>query len=177
MPGRLEGETAVVVGAGQTPGSTIGNGRATAILFAREGAVVLCVDRDLASAAETVAMIEKDGGRAFAFAFAADIGGEGDWEALIEAKFITGALLPIDGGMSVPSDDGRPRRRGSRTALGAAGLNYLCPSQRPPADCAHLYRSFAGGRAGARQPARKIISFGFIVNKRLTQFSCGAKWS
>jgi NAD(P)-dependent dehydrogenase (short-subunit alcohol dehydrogenase family) len=61
---RLEGKTAVVVGAGQTPGSTIGNGRAMAILFAREGADVLCVDRDGARAEETAAMIAKEGGRA-----------------------------------------------------------------------------------------------------------------
>ena len=61
---RLEGKTAIIVGAGQTPGTTIGNGRAMAILFAREGADVLCVDRDGARAAETVAMIEKEGGRA-----------------------------------------------------------------------------------------------------------------
>lgn len=61
---RLKGKSAIVVGAGQTPGTTIGNGRAMAILFAREGANVLCVDRDGARAAETVAMIEKEGGRA-----------------------------------------------------------------------------------------------------------------
>ena len=61
MAARLEGKTAVVVGAGQTPGETIGNGRATAILFAREGARVLCIDRDLASAEETVQMIAGDG--------------------------------------------------------------------------------------------------------------------
>jgi NAD(P)-dependent dehydrogenase (short-subunit alcohol dehydrogenase family) len=61
---RLKGKTAIIVGAGQTPGTTIGNGRAMAILFAREGADVLCVDRDGARAAETVAMIEKEGGRA-----------------------------------------------------------------------------------------------------------------
>jgi len=61
---RLKGKTAIIVGAGQTPGTTIGNGRAMAILFAREGAEVLCVDRDGARAAETAAMIEKDGGRA-----------------------------------------------------------------------------------------------------------------
>jgi NAD(P)-dependent dehydrogenase (short-subunit alcohol dehydrogenase family) len=60
---RLKGKTAIIVGAGQTPGTTIGNGRAMAILFAREGAEVLCVDRDGARAAETVAMLEKDGGR------------------------------------------------------------------------------------------------------------------
>jgi NAD(P)-dependent dehydrogenase (short-subunit alcohol dehydrogenase family) len=64
---RLEGKKAIVVGAGQTPGETIGNGRATAILFAREGAEVMCVDRRLDSAQETVDMIEKEGGSAFAY--------------------------------------------------------------------------------------------------------------
>jgi len=47
---RLKGKKAIVVGAGQTPGETIGNGRATAILFAREGAEVMCVDKRLGSA-------------------------------------------------------------------------------------------------------------------------------
>ena len=64
---RLKDKTAIVVGAGQTPGTTIGNGRAMAILFAREGADVLCVDRDGARAQETVDMIVKEGGRAAAF--------------------------------------------------------------------------------------------------------------
>jgi NAD(P)-dependent dehydrogenase (short-subunit alcohol dehydrogenase family) len=64
---RLEGKVAIVVGAGQTPGATIGNGRATAVLFAREGARVLAVDRDLDSAEETVAMIRQEGGEAAAF--------------------------------------------------------------------------------------------------------------
>ena len=64
---RLKGKSAIVVGAGQTPGTTIGNGRAMAILFAREGADVLCVDRDGARAAETVQMIEKEGGSATSF--------------------------------------------------------------------------------------------------------------
>jgi len=67
MTGRLDGKTAIVVGAGQTPGETIGNGRAMAILFAREGATVMCVDRRLDSAEETVAMITDEGGQAFAF--------------------------------------------------------------------------------------------------------------
>jgi len=66
--GRLAGKVALVIGAGQTPGDTIGNGRATAILFAREGARVIAVDRSLAAAAETVLMIEGEGGRATALA-------------------------------------------------------------------------------------------------------------
>ncbi len=67
MP-RLDNKAALLIGAGQTPGMTIGNGRATAMLFAREGAKVLCVDRDLASAQETAAMITSEGGEAAAFA-------------------------------------------------------------------------------------------------------------
>jgi NAD(P)-dependent dehydrogenase (short-subunit alcohol dehydrogenase family) len=59
---RLRDKVAIVVGAGQTPGDTIGNGRATALLFAREGASVMLVDRDLASAEETAALIRDEGG-------------------------------------------------------------------------------------------------------------------
>jgi NAD(P)-dependent dehydrogenase (short-subunit alcohol dehydrogenase family) len=66
MTGRLAGKKAIIVGAGQTPGETIGNGRAMALLFAREGAEIMCVDRRLDSAQDTVAMIEKEGGKAFA---------------------------------------------------------------------------------------------------------------
>ena len=68
MTGRLEGKVAVVVGAGQTPGETIGNGRAMAVLFAREGARVLCVDRVAERAEETAAMIADEGGAAAALA-------------------------------------------------------------------------------------------------------------
>ncbi len=59
---RLENKVALVVGAGQQPGDTIGNGRAAAILFAREGARVVAVDRDLDSAQETAAAIRAEGG-------------------------------------------------------------------------------------------------------------------
>ena len=64
MSGRLEGKVAVVVGAGQTPGApeVIGNGRATAMLFAREGARVVVVDVDEGSARETVRLIRDEEG-------------------------------------------------------------------------------------------------------------------
>ena len=64
---RLKDRVAIVVGAGQSPGEGMGNGRATALTFAREGAKVLCVDRDLASAEETAAMIKQSQGTAMAF--------------------------------------------------------------------------------------------------------------
>ena len=78
---RLDGKVAIVVGAGQTPGETIGNGRATAIRFARAGARVLAVDRSLESATETAAMIEAEGGQAFPFA--ADATREDDCRSMV----------------------------------------------------------------------------------------------
>lgn len=66
MGNRLKDKIAIVVGAGQTAGDTIGNGRAMSVLFAREGAKVLLVDHRLASAVETQALIEEEGGEAFA---------------------------------------------------------------------------------------------------------------
>ena len=80
---RLEGKVAMIVGAGQTPGSTIGNGRAVSVLFAREGARVLAVDRDLTSAEETVAMIRQEGGEAEACQ--ADVTSEPTLEAAVAA--------------------------------------------------------------------------------------------
>ncbi|HMO94786.1 MAG TPA: SDR family NAD(P)-dependent oxidoreductase [Tepidiformaceae bacterium] len=62
MGDRVKGKIAVLFGAGQTPGDTIGNGRATAILLAREGATVIAVDRDLESAQETARLITGEGG-------------------------------------------------------------------------------------------------------------------
>lgn len=80
---RLQNKIAIVTGAGQTPGTTMGNGRATAIRFAREGAKVLVVDRDETSAAETAALILEDGG--VAEVFVADVSVEPDCEAIIAA--------------------------------------------------------------------------------------------
>ncbi|MAK64221.1 MAG: 3-oxoacyl-ACP reductase [Maricaulis sp.] len=66
MTGRLAGQTAIVVGAGQTPGETLGNGRAIAERFAREGARLLCVDRLAERAEATAATIREAGGDAIA---------------------------------------------------------------------------------------------------------------
>jgi len=63
---RLQNKTAIVVGAGQTPGQTLGNGRATALRFAQEGARVLCIDIDEGRAKDTVQQIKNEGGDAIA---------------------------------------------------------------------------------------------------------------
>jgi len=62
---RLRDKVAIVVGAGSIrPG--MGNGKATAILFAKEGAKVACVDLRLEAAEETVETIKRQGGQAIA---------------------------------------------------------------------------------------------------------------
>lgn len=66
--GRLQGKMAMVVGAGQSPGTGVGNGRATALVFGREGATVICVDRTLEAAEETAELIRAEGNQASAFA-------------------------------------------------------------------------------------------------------------
>ena len=78
---RLDGQAAIVVGGGQTPGQTIGNGRATAITYARAGARVLVADRDLDAAAATVAEITAEGGDAVPFR--ADVTDEADIAAMV----------------------------------------------------------------------------------------------
>ena len=60
MPDRLAGKTAIVTGAGSRA-EGIGNGRATAILFAREGADILLVDRDESAVQATLDMIRAEG--------------------------------------------------------------------------------------------------------------------
>ena len=83
MSGRLAGKVALVMGAGQTPGDTIGNGRAAAVLFAREGARVVAVDRRLEAAEETVLQIRSEGGAAEAAR--ADVTRESECAELIAA--------------------------------------------------------------------------------------------
>ena len=83
MVGRVEGKTLLIFGGGQTAGETIGNGRATSQLLAREGAQVLVVDRNFDAAQETVKAIEDENGTASAFA--SDVRSEADVKAAVAA--------------------------------------------------------------------------------------------
>ena len=86
MGNRLQGKVAIVVGAGATPGETMGNGRATAIVFAREGAAVMLVDRDRDSAAETKRLIEQGGVK---------VGGEPVTGLDVPRERLAGALVQV----------------------------------------------------------------------------------
>ena len=107
--GRLAGKVAIVCGAGQAPGSTIGNGRAIATLFAREGAKVVCVDRDEARVLETIAAIKEEGGQAAPVV--ADITDADDAQRIVdETKQVYGSIdilvnnVGIGGGGDGPPD-------------------------------------------------------------------------
>ena len=109
MTGRLDGKRAVVVGAGQTPGETIGNGRATAVLFAREGAQVVLVDRHADSAEETREMIEGEGGSASVLV--ADIAEEAQCERLVaEALATLGGIDVLHNNVGIGAGDASPTR-------------------------------------------------------------------
>lgn len=79
---RLSGKTAIILGAGQSPGEGVGNGRAVALLFARHGAKVACVDRSFAAAEETAALVRDEGGDAIALE--ADVTNEASIKAAID---------------------------------------------------------------------------------------------
>lgn len=93
MAGRLSGKRAIIVGAGQEPGETVGNGRAIALIFAREGAEVMCVDRDLARAEETAALISAEGG--VGFAHGANIAKDAECRAAVEAALARWGAIDI----------------------------------------------------------------------------------
>lgn len=80
---RFHDKTTLVVGGGQTPGTTRGNGRSVALAYAREGARVLVVDRDGESAEETAELIRRDGG--IAVSHRADITVDVECEAIADA--------------------------------------------------------------------------------------------
>jgi NAD(P)-dependent dehydrogenase (short-subunit alcohol dehydrogenase family) len=104
MTDRLKGKIAIVTGAG-SGGELVGNGAATALLFAREGASVLCADLDEDKAERTAALIREEGGSATALR--ADVSKAADCAAMVDACVTRyGGLDILDNnvGISVRAD-------------------------------------------------------------------------
>src|ERR1700676_2632598 len=89
---RLKGKIAVVVGAGSI-GPGWGNGKATAVTFARQGAPVFCVDRSGKAAQEPFDIIAGEGGKATAFT--ADVSRAADVEAMVTACLKTYGRIDV----------------------------------------------------------------------------------
>ena len=101
MSGRLDGKVAIVTGAGSR-GPGLGNGKATAILFAREGARVLCVDLVKDRAEETAALLSAEGVETAALA--ADVTRAEDCRAMVaEAVSRWGGLDVLHNNVGIES--------------------------------------------------------------------------
>ena len=110
MTGKLEGRVTVIVGAGQTPGVNVGNGRATAITFAREGARLVLVDRDRSRAEETAAEIAAEVNRE-TVVVAADISADDGPATVVTAALDAfGGIDVLHNNVGVGMGDGPPHR-------------------------------------------------------------------
>jgi NAD(P)-dependent dehydrogenase (short-subunit alcohol dehydrogenase family) len=160
----------LVVGAGtrrsNEPDAPVGNGRAISVLAAREGATVICADRDAAAATATVSWIEREGG--LATALAADVSDESSCVEMVT----TAASDRLDG-VVLNVGSGRGRDLGETTAEDwdatfAINLrsHFICAREALPRmseDGSIVFiGSTAGLRPGSRIPAYDASKAGLI---------------
>ena len=162
--GRLKGRRVLVVGGGQMDigesDTPIGNGRAISLLFAREGAAVAVADRDEASAAATVSLIEKE--NADAFAILADVTKDADIARMVDEAVATlggldGLVLNVGVGAGGPWLEGTTRESWDKVFAINLTSHMLSVKAAWPklADGSSIVfiSSIAGLTAGSRLPA------------------------
>lgn len=104
---RLAGRVAVIVGAGQTRGETVGNGRATAVTFAREGARLVLVDREPDSLEETAALARDEG--ATVTTVVADVASDDGPDRIVTAATESfGGIDVLHNNVGIGAGDGPP---------------------------------------------------------------------
>jgi NAD(P)-dependent dehydrogenase (short-subunit alcohol dehydrogenase family) len=127
---RFAQRTAVVVGGGQREGATVGNGRATALALAREGAHVLVADRDLDAAAETVAIIHEEGGQGEPHQM--DVTSESDCQRLAEVALASlGSVDVLVNNVGIVLDDVTLEEWNRTLAVNLTGAWLTCKSVVP----------------------------------------------
>ena len=102
MGRRVEGKIAIVTGAGSVARG-VGNGKASAVVYAREGAKVVLVDINRSAAEETAAMIAQQGGESIVVR--ADVGRSGDCEGVVKeclARYGRIDILHNNVGIEIP---------------------------------------------------------------------------
>jgi NAD(P)-dependent dehydrogenase (short-subunit alcohol dehydrogenase family) len=111
VTGRLDRKVCVVVGAGQQAGLTIGNGRATSIRFAQEGARLLLVDRDADAVAQTVDDIRAIDPAIEAESLTVDITADDAPAAIVRAALdVYGRLDVLHNNVGIGAGDAPPHR-------------------------------------------------------------------
>jgi NAD(P)-dependent dehydrogenase (short-subunit alcohol dehydrogenase family) len=166
---RLEGRRVLVVGAGtraaEDPDAPVGNGRAISVLAAREGATVICADRDAAAAQDTVAWIEGEGHSASSLT--ADVTDEAACVELLSqaGDGLDGLVLNVGAGRG-QNLEGTSAKDWDLTFAVNLRSHFLCAREAMP----HLsdggsivfIGSTAGLRPGSRIPAYDASKAGLV---------------
>jgi NAD(P)-dependent dehydrogenase (short-subunit alcohol dehydrogenase family) len=180
--GRLAGRRTLVLGGGQMDigedDTPIGNGRAIAVLFAREGAQVAVADRDAASAEATAAMIGSEGGKAHAIT--ADATKEADITRMIDKAvsdmggLIDGLVLNVGIGAGGAWLDGTTAESWDKVFAVNLRSHMLTVKHALPkmADASSIVfiASIAGLTAGNRLPAYDASKAGLLGLSRHVAF-------
>lgn len=166
--GRLAGRRVLVVGAGTRPSPDpdppIGNGRAIAVLAAREGAEVICADRDEAALEGTLELIQAEGGRSSPFL--TDASDEESCRAMIEAAGeLDGLVVNVGIGAGRGLGETSAREWDRVMAVNLRG-HFLCarealPVLRPGGSIVFI-GSTAGLRPGSGIPAYDASKAGLV---------------
>jgi NAD(P)-dependent dehydrogenase (short-subunit alcohol dehydrogenase family) len=168
--GALAGRRVLVVGAGTQPSADpeapIGNGRAISILAARQGATVICADRDQAAATETARLVEAEGGSAEVLT--ADVADEAECQAMVAAAAEPGLNgLVLNVGTARGRDLGETSAKDWDLVLNVnLRSHFICAREALPHmgqdDAMVFIGSTAGLRPGSRLPAYDASKAGLV---------------